>query len=332
MLVKLFDPGDYWNSGFYIPDNIELNWNYCDNTVFYPAAINNFISGIKINNDSEIVVLWAAPNRLTLYPECVGAVEAFAQNISNRVVLFDGNYSNNLQPKHFTYAQISYFEHVARCTWPATNIDTARSHSFMMIGTKNYPTRKYLLSRIVQAGADTNALISYKQINSNGINLSDYTQIQIDEITHVAEQVNNRLPWPALDSSIEFAQLPRDLLLSTHINLITDTFFEGGVFVSEKVYTAIAHGQIFVMLAPAGTLAYLRSQGYQTFGEFVDESYDVIDDNYARLQRVAEIVIELSNADLHDLYDKCKTVIKHNYDLFYSRNGNLEFNKYLHGS
>jgi hypothetical protein len=202
----------------------------------------------------------------------------------------------------------------------------------MMIGTKDYPTRKYLLSRIVQAGADTNALISYKQINSNGINLSNYTQTQIDEITHVAEQVNHRLPWPALDSSIEFAQLPRELLLSTYINVITDTFFEGDVFVSEKVYTAIAHGQIFVMLAPAGTLAYLRSQGYQTFGNFIDESYDAIEDNYLRLQRVAETVINLSRTDLNCLYASCKSIIQHNYNLFYSRNSNLEFNKYLHAS
>jgi hypothetical protein len=194
-----------------------------------------------------------------------------------------------------------------------------------MIGTKDYPTRKYLLSRIVQAGADTNALISYKQINSNGINLSNYTQTQIDQITHVAEQVNHRLPWPALDSSIEFAQLPREFLLGTYVNVITDTFFEGDVFVSEKVYTAIAHGQIFVMLAPAGTLAYLRSQGYRTFGNFIDESYDSISDNYARLQAVADLVINLHNQDLAKLATDCRDIVLHNYRTFYSKNTNTEF-------
>jgi hypothetical protein len=323
--VKLFDPGDYWNSGFNIPDDIELNWNYCDNTVFYPAAIQSFLANIQINSHDEIIVLWGAPNRLTYYPECVDAIEAFTQSIPNRVVLFDGNYSNRIQPKHFTYAQISYFEHIARCTWPAADIDTARSWSFAMIGTKDYPTRKYLLSRIVQAGADTNALISYKQINSNGINLSNYTQTQIDQITHVAEQVNHRLPWPALDSSIEFAQLPREFLLGTYVNVITDTFFEGDVFVSEKVYTAIAHGQIFVMLAPAGTLAYLRSQGYRTFGNFIDESYDSISDNYARLQAVADLVINLHNQDLAKLATDCRDIVLHNYRTFYSKNTNTEF-------
>jgi hypothetical protein len=298
--------------------------------VFYPAVISDFISSIKINNNHEIVIIWGAPNRLTYYPECVDAIEAFAQSIPNRVVLFDGNYSNKIQPKNFTYAQISYFEHVARCTWPAADIDTTRSRSFAMIGTKDYPTRKYLLSRIVQAGADANALISYKQINSSGINLSNYTQTQIDEITSVAEQVNYRLPWPALDSSIEFAQLPREFLLSTYVNVITDTFFEGDVFVSEKVYTAIAHGQIFVMLAPAGTLAYLRSQGYQTFGNFIDESYDSISDNYARLQAVADLVINLHNHhDLAKLATDCHDIVLHNYRTFYSKNTNTEFVNWL---
>jgi hypothetical protein len=115
------------------------------------------------------------------------------------------------------------------------------------------------------------------------------------------------------------------LLLSTYINLITDTFFEGDVFVSEKVYTAIAHGQIFVMLAPAGTLAYLRSQGYRTFGNFIDESYDLISDNYARLQAVADLVINLHNQDLAKLATDCRDIVLHNYRTFYSKNTNTEF-------
>lgn len=327
--MKLFDPGDYWNAVFYIPDHVYPSWNYCDNSVFYPAAIQNFLNQITINDANETIVLWAAPNRLALYPECIAAIENFASKIPNQVILFDGNYSNNCSPDKFVYAQIPYFEHVARSTWSKTEITNTRTHSFMMIGTKDYPTRKYALSRIVEAGADHNAFISYKQVNSNGINLSNYTQDQIDAVVKVADRVDSRLPWPALDNSVEFAQLPRHYLLNSYINFVTDTFFEGDVFVSEKVYAAIAHGQIFVMLAPAGTLRYLRSQGYQTFGQHIDESYDDITDNYERLVAVTELLINLAHSDLATLATHCQSILLHNYKHFYSRNTNDDFVKWL---
>lgn len=327
--MKYFDPGDYTNSGFYIPDHVELNWNYCDNTVYYPTEINRFLARINPLPD-QTVVIWGAANRLTNYPACIDAVNQFAAQIPNRVILFDGNYSTrDVDARTFNYAQIPYFEHVARCTWDQIDLPGTRSKTFMMIGTKDYPTRKYLLSRIVAAGVDSAALISYKQVNSNGINLMYYTQNQIDSINQVADQVNHRLPWPVLDNSIEFPQMPRQFLLDTYINLVTDTFFEGDVFVSEKVYTAMAHGQIVVMLAPAGTLAYLRSQGYRTFGDYIDESYDNIQDNYARLQAVADLIIQLAQQDLADLATKCREVLLHNYNTFYQRNVNNEFLKRL---
>jgi hypothetical protein len=329
--VKYFDPGDYWNSGFYIPATTELNWNYCDNTVFYPAAIQAYLDKIQVK-DNETVIIWGAPNRLTMYPECVRALNEFAK-ISNRVIVFNGNYAvKDTTTFKFEYSEFPYFEHVARCTWqqqPA--LPQRRQHTFMMMGTKDYPNRKYLLSRIVQAGLDQQALISYKQVNSNELNLGNYSQQQIDTIKEVAEQVNARLPWPALDNSVEFDQMPRKFLLDSYINMVTDTFYEGEVFVSEKVYTAIAHGQMFVMLAPAGTLAYLRKQGYQTFGQYIDESYDTIEDNFDRLQAVTELIIKLAQSDLHSLYKACESIVLHNQQHFYSRNLNSDFVNILRG-
>jgi hypothetical protein len=330
--VKYFDPGDYWNSGFYIPTDIELNWNYCDNTVFYPAAVHSYLDRIQVK-PNEIVIIWGAPNRLTMYPECIAALNNFASSIPNRVIMFNGNYApKDLNNIEFEYSEFSYFEHVARCTWnqePA--LPKRRRHPFMMLGTKDYPNRKYLLSRIVQSGVDKDALISYKQVNSNELNLGNYSQEQIDAIKAVAEQVNSRLPWPALDNSVEFTQMPKEFLLQSYINMVTDTFYEGEVFVSEKVYTAIAHGQMFVMLAPAGTLAYLRRQGYRTFSKYIDESYDAIQDNYARLQAVTELIIKLAQSDLPALYKSCESTVLHNQQHFYSRNLNSDFVNILRG-
>jgi hypothetical protein len=57
---------------------------------------------------------------------------------------------------------------------------------------------------------------------------------------------------------------------------------------TEKILRAIACGQPFVVMAGAGTLAFLRSYGFQTYESCVDESYDLIQDPVARMQAVVE--------------------------------------------
>ena len=327
--LKLFDPGDYSHSVFYIPNTATLSWNYVSSGEFYHGGIEQFIARVRdnIHSPEQIVVLWGAPNRLTLYQECVESINQLVGSIANPVILFNGNYSKkDTTGLHCAYSEYAYFEHVARSTWSLPkNINGARSRQFTMMGTKDYPTRKYILSQVVSAGLDSQAYISYKQVNSNGICLGNYSQEEIDDITVVAEQVNHRLPWPALDPSIEFPQLPESVLLNSYINMVTDTFFEGDIFVSEKVYTAIAHGQIFIMLAPAGTLAYLRERGYQTFSDHIDESYDSIENNYQRLQAVTALLLRLADTDLYKLYKQCESIVQHNYMLFYTRNTQAEF-------
>lgn len=326
--LKTFDPGDYSHTLFRIPESITLSWNYIAAGDFWPGGIDNLIIRIRANihNSTDTVVLWGAVSRLTLYDECVTAINRLTNSIPNPVILFNGNYCNkDITGLACAYSEYAYFEHVARSTWPRVDITQPRHQQFMMIGTKDYPTRKYILSEIVANQLDSCGYISYKQVNSNGINLGNYSQTEIDCIVNQANRVDSRLPWPTLDSSVEFPQLPRQIMLDSYINMVTDTYFEGDVFVSEKVYTAIAHGQIFLMLAPAGTLAYLRSRGYQTFSDHIDESYDIIENNFQRLEAVTKLLIHLAQSDLEKLYAQCQAIIEHNYRLFYARDTGAEF-------
>jgi len=326
--LKTFDPGDYSHTVFHIPETVSLSWHYIAAGDFWPGGIDNLIIRIRANicNSTDTVVLWGAVSRLTLYDECVTAINRLTDSIANPVVLFNGNYCKKTTTGlACAYSEYAYFEHVARSTWTQTDITGPRRKQFMMIGTKDYPTRKYILSEIVAHDLDHRGYISYKQVNSNGINLGNYSQPEIDHIVSQANRVNSRLPWPTLDTSIEFPQLPRPFMLDTYVNMVTDTYFEGDIFVSEKVYTAMAHGQMFVMLAPAGTLQYLRDRGYQTFSDHIDESYDQIENNYERLRAVTQLLIQLAQSDLEKLYAQCQPIIQHNYRLFYTRDTGAEF-------
>jgi hypothetical protein len=61
-------------------------------------------------------------------------------------------------------------------------------------------------------------------------------------------------------------------------------------FLCEKSYKAIAAHHPFLLASTQGNLAYLRSQGFETFPELWDESYDDESDYQVRLDRLVDII------------------------------------------
>lgn len=60
--------------------------------------------------------------------------------------------------------------------------------------------------------------------------------------------------------------------------------------ISEKSYKPLAYFQPFQVLGSHGTLAFLRTQGFETFDNLWSESYDAIESDAARLDHVLQQV------------------------------------------
>jgi hypothetical protein len=68
-------------------------------------------------------------------------------------------------------------------------------------------------------------------------------------------------------------------------------------------------------------LAYLRSYGFKTFGDFWDESYDLIEDPILRLKSIVGILTQLSNLSTvqqQTMLKQMHPILEHNYRLFNS--------------
>jgi hypothetical protein len=63
-----------------------------------------------------------------------------------------------------------------------------------------------------------------------------------------------------------------------------------GFFLCEKTYKPLACKHPLLMVSTQGNLAHLRSQGFETFPELWDESYDDIKDWKPRVDQVIQIV------------------------------------------
>jgi hypothetical protein len=107
---------------------------------------------------------------------------------------------------------------------------------------------------------------------------------------------------------------------------VTETVYTGRrLQLTEKSFKPIALGMPFILTATAGSLAYLRRYGFQTFGDFWDESYDLETDDFVRAEKIAAVLKQLDNLSeqkKQELFQACWPVIEHNWNWFY--HGGLE--------
>jgi len=103
--------------------------------------------------------------------------------------------------------------------------------------------------------------------------------------------------------------------------LVTETVASGRrLHLTEKTFKPICLQMPFVLVGTQGSLAYLRSYGFQTFGDLWDESYDLETDDVRRVERIADLLEQLDCMTVTQkqaLFDQARPIIEHNYQHFY---------------
>jgi hypothetical protein len=89
---------------------------------------------------------------------------------------------------------------------------------------------------------------------------------------------------------------------------------------TEKTFKPIAMGMPFVITGTQGSLAYLREYGFKTFGDIWDEGYDLEQDDFKRLEKIAMLLKELDSkteSEKQKIFEQCIPIIEHNWNHFY---------------
>jgi len=100
--------------------------------------------------------------------------------------------------------------------------------------------------------------------------------------------------------------------------LVTETVATGRRHhLTEKTFKPIAIGMPFVIVGTQGSLKYLRSYGFQTFGDLWDESYDDEPDDHKRIEKIAQVLKHLETSDRQTIFESAHDIIQHNWNHFY---------------
>ena len=108
--------------------------------------------------------------------------------------------------------------------------------------------------------------------------------------------------------------------------LVTETVATGQrLHLTEKTFKPICLRMPFIILGTQGSLKYLRSYGFKTFGDHWDESYDNESDDIIRIEKISRLLQYLNSLSIKQkqkLFNDLNDIINYNYHHFY--NGNFE--------
>jgi UDP-2,3-diacylglucosamine pyrophosphatase LpxH len=252
----------------------------------------------------------------------------------NNIILLTGNMSNDVIDKDIQILHWQYFETAMRMSsdkQKKINKDHDNLKKFLCLNRMPREIRYYFMYQIWNKSLMSEFNASLKNVNDI-TEISSYNNNEF--MDKIKDQPNfktmlNSLPW-VIDSpnfnnnhwdNIEYDFTARNLIFIT-----TETLFSSdssNLFLTEKTFKPMALGMPFIVIGNPYILKHLRSLGYKTFNTLWDESYDEEFDCHKRMEKIIQLVEDISKKhtteQLNTLIEEHKHILEHNYNLLMER-------------
>lgn len=123
------------------------------------------------------------------------------------------------------------------------------------------------------------------------------------------------------NNGLHIYKSPLNWFSDSYFNIVNETCFSNTwpyneLFITEKTFKPILHQMPFIIAGSAGTLEYLRKQGYETFPELFDERYDWEENSSKRIEMIIQ---QIKNAcddpNIHEKVYNIQHKLQHNREL-----------------
>jgi len=106
------------------------------------------------------------------------------------------------------------------------------------------------------------------------------------------------------------------------IDIVLETVFDQNkIQLTEKILRPIACGKPFILISEKGSLEYLKSYGFKTFNDLIDESYDNVECPTKRLEKIIQTmktISSLSQTKKNHLFFEMHKIAEFNKKWFFS--------------
>ena len=243
--------------------------------------------------------------------------------------------ANNIENFLYFNDHESFFASINRRQSSNITLNVKRPYDFTVLSRSHKWWRATCVSDLHRNGALENSIWSYHSDCDIGDNIND-NPIDLSKISLPVKELQQFVAGGPYRYDLDSASynnhrfIDLSLLNQSYFNLVIETHFDadqsGGAFLTEKTFKPIKFGQPFVIIGPPHSLKLLRSLGYKTFDNVIDNSYDSIEDNTERWMKTKDTILTVKQQNLKMLFDKCYEDVVYNQYHFASRiKNNLDY-------
>jgi hypothetical protein len=221
----------------------------------------------------------------------------------------------NLIYEHFLPKLLDYTENLQAMAEYEQEWSTERPYKFLFLNGRARSHRRHLLHRLEHI-LDQAIWTNLDNTHGESIQLLD-AKYEFDFYkNNTTIQGEGFVKYRLFNNDWGEIYLTSRPYTDTYFSLVTETVFDYAYsFRTEKIWKPIAMGHPFVVASNLGYYRDLHQLGFKTFGNLIDESFDSIDNNQDRIERIAQTVEWLCQQDLASFVKECYNVCKYNQQL-----------------
>lgn len=176
------------------------------------------------------------------------------------------------------------------------------------LGFHSYRPRKKIQYR---------ALMTLRRFSPKRVIVMDRLADFLPSMLYSCAWLDKKLPSDVCDPQQGQRYMHPDWYDQTYCSVVVENSVSDNQtrFVTEKSYKPLAYHHPFVSISSPGTLQHLRSQGFETFDNLFDESYDRVTDFNRRLKIIVSNLMSINISNHYDL--ETQTKIQHNHQKFF---------------
>lgn len=294
--------------------NLQVDWTLDNNNVWSPEleSIDKFV---KNNNLTKVTVYVSCKDTNCLYKNYsfnLGRKDPYLNAIGtilHQIKSPKRQFSKDKIKTRFWCGNWGYRPHRHLVTAFASTLDTKYSWGYV---DEDYQLLNHLWFDYKKLKHKLKLFKGIQTLKPTSIDISTGSQNIFGNIYDVVLRPKTNPEGPDI---LEYSS--PELYGDTFVSIVnSSTFGEPFPVYDEKPLNAAINYRPFILVGPAGSLELMRSDGFQTFGDFWDESYDNEQDHTKRLEMIFDLLLEINSWSLEkcqNTYAAMQDILQHNY-------------------
>jgi hypothetical protein len=203
----------------------------------------------------------------------------------------------------------------------------SKNKKFLSLNRRPRKSRLEFVKSLYQNDLDQYFILSHPAFDEFPAKVLDLDVNTLHFADPTIQDCNDDYIDHALRKENEFCQVNNDLCRQAFFNIITESIVldeaDMGMFITEKTFKSIYAKLPFIIYGQRYILKNLRDLGYQTYSPFIDEQYDLEENELNRRSLIIDEIKRIAHLpedEFIETYNQCYRIAEYNHHHFIRQN------------